>query len=712
MDGLSVIASVTGILTAAAKVIMMVTKFIEKERGAPHLMPKVLAEVADLSNCLTQLSPFIQNIENVPRERKAAISVEQIVAINTSCVLTLSELEKVLDSFQFDQPMAAVARLRWARHQEKIENILVRVRASKSSLNLILTIFTCTSVSEIQSSISNLNTTVQSILANSEDIPRRIASIETKIAGLSRHATSTIEIPTDTSDGASTIRPTGYVIENDHSPPPDDGHIMTQFCIEIQTELEASRVYRRTAKRHSISSFPSGLHSAAWSALSGVSLAEISGLSVLSLPISYDELWNPQHYTSAREPHDPAESSDTSALYPLNTQGVGMGMAREGLSDAWTVGVDVNRINSPLLYDNSSPEISGARDSASKFIAVGSASSSPIMPSEIPLQTIYIPNSMVKWRSHVSIILLGNRFSGKSTVFKQMKLRWSGSVCDVEERKQMGQVILVKMITVFNTVMREMHHEEMKYQREDSLQHAKLLQVAADTGFEQITLPTCLFALERLWADETVKNAFRLLYQTRLYDNLDYDIGNIDRYLSEAYTPSDDDILHCSIPTFETIEMFSRIDGLEYRVFDTGSGLEEREKAVHRFAMASGSHCMIFTVPLCCYDRCSVFENSADMIREDLTQFFIPLRGARATVILLFTHLDLLEEDIRRNLFKDDFPDYTGRQDDVIAAREFIAHKFRGLRNGMTIFFTKATDTKEFPAVLSRIEDLMKAQWR
>ena len=142
MDGLSVVASVTGILSAVAKVTMMVTKFIEKEKDAPNSMRKVLAEVADLSNCLTQLSPFIQNIENVPAERKAAISVEQVVAINTSCVLTLSELEEVLDSFQLDQPMAAGNRLRWAWHQEKIESILVRLRASKSSLNLILTIFT------------------------------------------------------------------------------------------------------------------------------------------------------------------------------------------------------------------------------------------------------------------------------------------------------------------------------------------------------------------------------------------------------------------------------------------------------------------------------------------------------------------------------------------------------------------------------------------
>ncbi len=175
--------------------------------------------------------------------------------------------------------------------------------------------------------------------------------MKTKIARLSRYATSTSERPTDTSDGASTIRPTSYGIESDTLPPPGVGHTMSQFGIQIQKELEASRVYRRTAERHSISSFLSGLHSAAWSALSGVSLAEISYLSVLSLPISYDELWNPQHYTIARELHDPAYSSNTSALYPPNTQGVGKGMAQEGPSDTWTVGVDMNRIDSPSLPD-------------------------------------------------------------------------------------------------------------------------------------------------------------------------------------------------------------------------------------------------------------------------------------------------------------------------------------------------------------------------
>ena len=105
-------------------------------------------------------------------------------------------------------------------------------------------------------------------------------------------------------------------------------------------------------------------------------------------------------------------------------------------------------------------------------------------------------------------------------------------------------------------------------------------------------------------------------------------------------------------------------------------------------------------------------------MQESLLQFasdclHTNFRGA--TIILLFTHLDLFEEKLRKSSFKYHFPEYKGRQEDSIAAREFIAQKFRDVRNGMTIaetFFTNATDTREFPAVLSRIEELIETRWR
>ena len=82
-----------------------------------------------------------------------------------------------------------------------------------------------------------------------------------------------------------------------------------------------------------------------------MSLAEISNLSVLSLPISYNELWNPKHYTTAHESHDPAYSSAASAIYPLNTQGIGTGVVRVGSGSRWMGGIDMSRFNSPALTE-------------------------------------------------------------------------------------------------------------------------------------------------------------------------------------------------------------------------------------------------------------------------------------------------------------------------------------------------------------------------
>jgi len=142
MDPLSVLASVTGILNVAAKVTQVLSDFIQKERGAPTSCRNIIAEVSALSVCLAQLAPILQGTEQAPQSRQAAISLGQVIVVNTSCVLTLSELEKILDSFKLNQPMPTLDKVRWTRTEPTIIGILDRIRASKSSLNLILTILT------------------------------------------------------------------------------------------------------------------------------------------------------------------------------------------------------------------------------------------------------------------------------------------------------------------------------------------------------------------------------------------------------------------------------------------------------------------------------------------------------------------------------------------------------------------------------------------
>lgn len=141
MDPLSVITSITGILAVTAKLTTVVTGYIQKERNAPTSMSTVVQEMCDLRICLAQLDPIVRGTKPSSRTQRAAISVEQMVVVFSSCVINLAKLEQILDSFRMGQPLSAFSRMRWVKQESEINKLLVRIRASRSSLNLMLTIF-------------------------------------------------------------------------------------------------------------------------------------------------------------------------------------------------------------------------------------------------------------------------------------------------------------------------------------------------------------------------------------------------------------------------------------------------------------------------------------------------------------------------------------------------------------------------------------------
>ena len=142
MEPLSIIASITGVLLGAAQVTKVVSEFIEKEKDAPKSAQSVVLELSDLSLCLRQLAPFIKGSRHAERSRRECISVEQVVVLSTSLALNISELEKLVDALKLRQPISKLAKIRWVMSEGKINRLLSRLQASKSSLNLVLTIFT------------------------------------------------------------------------------------------------------------------------------------------------------------------------------------------------------------------------------------------------------------------------------------------------------------------------------------------------------------------------------------------------------------------------------------------------------------------------------------------------------------------------------------------------------------------------------------------
>ena len=142
MDPLSVSASVVGILGAAANVTKILTKLILSAKAAPKSAQNVLMEVTDITACLTQLQSFLLGTTPANRSRTTLIMVEQLVVTLTSCVLVFSELEEMLDSLKTDLPLRSIDRLRWARKENAIARIFVRLQGSKGTLNLLITTLT------------------------------------------------------------------------------------------------------------------------------------------------------------------------------------------------------------------------------------------------------------------------------------------------------------------------------------------------------------------------------------------------------------------------------------------------------------------------------------------------------------------------------------------------------------------------------------------
>ena len=73
------------------------------------------------------------------------------------------------------------------------------------------------------------------------------------------------------------------------------------FEYSFDQDLNTSRPYKRTMQKYQAwSTTSSEIQTMGWSCLSGLSLAEVSHISVINLPFCPQELWNGHHYSETR----------------------------------------------------------------------------------------------------------------------------------------------------------------------------------------------------------------------------------------------------------------------------------------------------------------------------------------------------------------------------------------------------------------------------
>ena len=146
---------------------------------------------------------------------------------------------------------------------------------------------------EAKQSLNRLNTLVEQLVLAHQDIFGRISDIE-----LRQGVEGQVSTSPDFLDAVSTTPTTNWPLVESSA---EDQSEATSFDLQLETAIQetlaSSRVYRRAYQEVDQISLISGATRATpWSLLSGISLADISAVSIVALPIFSSIIANSQHY--------------------------------------------------------------------------------------------------------------------------------------------------------------------------------------------------------------------------------------------------------------------------------------------------------------------------------------------------------------------------------------------------------------------------------
>lgn len=322
----------------------------------------------------------------------------------------------------------------------------------------------------------------------------------------------------------------------------------------------------------------------------------------------------------------------------------------------------------------------------------------------------------------IKMLLLGTGESGKSTIFKQLKLLYGKDHGFTQEEKAkyaetVHQNIIVNLAAVLE------HTENVA----DTTGKGKIMALAEDST-SRID-GSMLEMLHGLWTDPGVVAAWGNRSQFQVQDALEYYMDNIDRIAQAGYTPNDQDILRSRIRTSGMVEEHYEIEGREFHIFDVGGQRNERRKWIHLF---EGVTAIIFVTAINEYDQVLYEDNKTNRIEESLQVFEDIMNNpvfAETSMILFLNKRDLFREKLLRIPFRvegERFDDFQGPyvelgkytegmqefEECFEATKKYIESLFR-LRNHSpsrkTIYthVTTATDTKNVEFVFNSTRDIL-----
>jgi GTPase SAR1 family protein len=215
----------------------------------------------------------------------------------------------------------------------------------------------------------------------------------------------------------------------------------------------------------------------------------------------------------------------------------------------------------------------------------------------------------------VKLLLLGAGESGKSTIFKQMKIIYGEQFTDVERMQQIP--------TIFSNVV-----AAIKILAEQAIALGLESQVVAKASLDLIrkmneneAINVAVGdAIKELWTDPGVKQVWARRSEFQIIDSVQYYFDKIDTIKMPEYLPDKDDILYSRVRTSGIVTERYMIEGNVFEMYDVGGQRNERKKWIHCFENVTA---VIFVAAISEYDQ-KLFEDASTnrMVRVALSLAF------------------------------------------------------------------------------------------
>lgn len=142
MDPLTVIGAVGGLIKTTASLSSTIVNIVSARNKGSSEITAIKITLDTIRSILHQLQTLLLKQANIDHERAAMLFAGDIVAILTSCVLTVSNLEGCIAGLKVADKLSLIDSIRWNSRMTEVRKYREELEGSKNSLNLVLTIMT------------------------------------------------------------------------------------------------------------------------------------------------------------------------------------------------------------------------------------------------------------------------------------------------------------------------------------------------------------------------------------------------------------------------------------------------------------------------------------------------------------------------------------------------------------------------------------------